>query len=176
MKSINKLLLGVGLASCFSVQAQTENQDLCYPLAQGENGLGSQNSMLLPTLVTGGVEWTTYLYFTNASDKPINVKLDFLKYNAAPYIPYTYTYSGQFSATNSPLQSDSGVALLKPLETGRLVIFDDNSPHEEGFTGRVYWQADACLDSALKVDIRTAYNGNSRLDAGFITLNGGNPF
>jgi len=54
MKSISKLLLALSLASCFSVQAQAENQDLCYPLAHGENGLGSRNSMFLPTLITEG--------------------------------------------------------------------------------------------------------------------------
>ena len=40
MKAVNALLLAMGLASGFSVQAHTENQDLCYPLAHGENGLG----------------------------------------------------------------------------------------------------------------------------------------
>ena len=33
MKAVNALLLAMGLASGFSVQAHTENQDLCYPLA-----------------------------------------------------------------------------------------------------------------------------------------------
>jgi len=176
MKSISKLLLALSLASCFSVQAQAENQDLCYPLAHGENGFGSKNSMLLPTLVTGGPNWTTYLYFTNASDKPINVKLDFSKFDASPYKPYSYRYAGQFSAANSPLQSDSGVALLKPLETGRLVIYDGNSPHDSGFIGQAHWQADACLDSALRVDVRSVYEDGSRYSQGLVTLNGGNPF
>jgi len=176
MKSISKLLLALGLASCFSVQAQTENQDLCYPLAHGENGLGSQNSMLTPALIVGSVGWNTYVYVTNTSYKPINIKLEFLKYDATPYDPVRFRYFGIFDENNSPLNISTGGAILKPFETGGVDLYHNSISRNDGVIGRVSWQADFCLDKATKVDIRTFYDYGTNHGQGFVTLNGGNPF
>lgn len=172
MKAVNALLLAMGLASGFSVQAHTDNQDLCFPLAHGENGLGSRNSMFLPTLITQGDNWYSVIYITNASLTPVNVKLDFLYYDGSTYIPYDYSYTGQFNAQNSPLN----IAILKPFQTGNFIIEDDNLFASKGINGKVQWQANKCIENALRVDVRTVQRNGSSYSQGLITLNGGNPF
>jgi len=174
MKTVNALLLAMGLTSGFSAQAHTENQDLCYPLAHGENGLGSRNSMFLPSFFTQSQSWSAAIFVTNTSYKSINVQFEFLKYDASPYAPYDVTFRGEFNNDNYPLNSE--IAILKPFQTGVITIHDNNNDNNKGFTGKVKWQTDSCLDKAIKVDIRNSYFTNSRFDQGFITLNGGNPF
>lgn len=172
MKLIKKLFLVVGLANAFTTQANVVNQDLCYPLAHGEEGMGSRNSMFLPVLITTQ-EWHSHIHITNTSYKTINVTLDFLNYDASPYAPYSVEHFGQFSSKNSPI--NSSIAILKPFETGNITIYDNSTSYHESFTGRVSWQADACIDKAIRVDVRTNLGG-SNFNQGFVILNGGNPF
>jgi len=176
MKLLKMLSLSLGLLTCFTAQANQSSDELCYPLAHGENGLGSRNSMFLPTLITEATGWNAYIYITNTSYKPVNVRLDFLNYNASPYEPHTVTYFGQFSASNSPIDTSGVPALLGPHQTGFIRIFDDNVSQNIGFTGKVQWQADACIDKALRVDVRNAYLNGNRYSQGFVMLNGGNSF
>lgn len=173
---MTKVVLVLGMVYGFSANAQEPSEELCYPLIHGENGLGSRNSMFLPPLITNGDKWSSYIYITNASYESVNVKLEFLNYDGSTYIPYDMTYSGQFNVNNSPLNLNSGGAILGAHQTGWVSILDAGISHLTGFIGRVYWQADKCMDKAITVNIRNSYSSSTRYDQGYVTLNGGKPF
>lgn len=145
----------------------------CYPLAHGENGQGSENSLALPHLRTKA-EWTAFVMVTNTSDKFLNVKLNFNRYDGSPYQPVSVAYEGLFDASNSPFDHTNGGAILKPGETARVSIFDDN--YNELLVGSVSWQADACIESGLSVSVRSHFFKDHRYTSDLMFLNNGFPF
>lgn len=140
----------------------------CYPLVHGENGQGSTNFIRLPHLRTNS-SWEIYLTVTNESDKQVNVKLKFNDFDGAVYSPYSVLNRGNFTSTNSPL-SLSG-AVLKPNHTAQIVILDP--ANLDMLSGKLSWQADACIDSALHVSVRTHSTGGY---TSLLQLNGGQLF
>lgn len=145
----------------------------CYPLAHGENGQGSTNSLYLPHLRTVGY-WNGYVMVSNTSDNYLNVKLNFKRYDGSPYLPYSYKLEGAFNAGNSPFGLLTGGAILKPGRTARITIYDDNN--NDSLMGSVSWQADACIDHALLVSVRSYYENGSHMTSNLLLLNDGQPF
>lgn len=143
----------------------------CYPLVHGENGMGSTNSLNLPHMRTAST-WTGQVYLTNTSDSFVNVKLKFSDYAGAHYAIYDHSFDGAFSQSNSPFNTIGG-AILKPNETAKVIIYDDN--FQDALVGRVEWQADACIKEALVVSVRNNFNGPSAAST-LLFLNGGLPF
>lgn len=173
MKTANALLLAMGLASGFSVQAHTENQDLCYPLAHGENGLGSTNSKHTPLLFANGSNPRSYIYVTNVSYEWINVKFKFWDVKGEKIAPSEVANFGTFTKLNSPVDIGNGGAILRPKQSGWIKITGN---HGNGFISEMVWQADSCLDAAVVVSIKNERITSSTHDYGIITINGGNPF
>ncbi len=145
----------------------------CYPSEYGENGQGSTNSLYLPHLRTA-VKWAGYVNVTNTSDKYLNVTLNFKRYDGSAYFPHTYALEGEFNAGNSPFALSTGGAILKPGRTARIAIYDDNNG--DNLMGNVSWQADACIDHALLVSVRSHYENGSHMASNLMLLNDGQPF
>lgn len=139
----------------------------CYPLVHGENGQGSTNFIRLPHLGTHD-GWSIFLSVTNESDKKVNVKFKFSDMNGAVYNPYGYSFQGSFNTNNSPFEI--GGAILNPDHTAHITITDD--AYQGVLSGKVIWQADSCINSALHVSVRSHHNGLSTL----LQLNGGQLF
>ena len=167
--------LGAILGLLFNSSAYA-NSELCYPLVHGENGLGSTNAMYLPNLYTSGANWYSTIHVTNAGYQPVNVKLEFFNFDGSAYFPYDTVSNAQFSGENSPINLNSGGAILRPNQTGLIIIHDSALDHAKGMIGKVSWQADSCLDKAIVVNVRTVYSSGHGYDQGLVFLNGGNPF
>lgn len=170
-KSLVFLLSLTGLICASKALA---NDELCYPLAIGENGLGSTNFQYLPPMITSGTNYKLYIFMQNVGPKSVNVKLTTHRSDASIYSPYDVDPGGVLSANNSPLNIESGGAILRPGELGYIAIYDQNM--SEFFTGKISWQADACLKEALIVTVRNYYLTSYRFDAGIMLINDGKPF
>lgn len=140
----------------------------CYPLVHGENGQGSTNFIRLPHLRTD-TTWNNFISVTNESDKQVNVKLKFNDMEGLIYNPYSVLHYGDFTSTNSPLNLSG--AVLKPNHTAQIVVRDPD--HIGMLSGKLSWQADACIDSALHVSVRTHSSGGY---TSLLQLNGGQLF
>lgn len=145
----------------------------CYLLAHGENGQGSENSLRLPHLRTKD-QWTAFVMVTNTSDKFLNVILNFNRYDGSPFQAVSVAYEGLFDASNSPFDHTNGGAILKPGETARVSIFDDN--YDELLVGSISWQADACIETGLLVSARSHYFKDHCYTSDLMFLNNGFPF
>lgn len=152
--------------------AQSQDE-LCYDLPHGENKLGSVNSVYIPHLNIAE-SWYTQVYVTNVSRKALNIKLSFDLANGEPYSFPDVVYQGQFSVENSPIQIDKGGAILRPGKTGLIILADNSSPGP--VIGKLLWQADACLKSAVVATLRNTHALPMRYEQGLYPLNGGKPF
>ena len=85
-----------------------------------------------------------------------------------------FTLSDPVGPEYAPLDTYNGGGFLKPGESGVIGVFDDH--HMQDFTGSISWQADACIESALVVTVRSTYSKNDRMTDSRIFLNGGNAF
>jgi|GEM_PF-2364044 len=132
--------------------SNTYANEVCYSLAHGENGRGSSNITHTPILFTSGSHWPAFIYLTNVSFKPLNIKIEFVNYDASPYLPRNYELHGQFDNDNSPLNILTGGAILKAQQSAFVRINDDNA--SAGIIGKITWQADSCLDNPLSINIR----------------------
>lgn len=174
ISSIIKFSLLGGALSLFSSVTQAGGfapEASCYPLAHGENGMGSTNTLNLPHMRTAS-SWMAHIYLTNTSDVFVNVKLKFKDFAGSVYAPKNYELYGAFNQSNSPL-TDIGGAILKPNETAKVVILDNS--FQDALVGRVEWQADACIKEALLVTAKNNFNGSSAVST-LMLLNGGQPF
>ena len=175
MKTSIALLFAASTAlTSMSTLAHDDAQKHCYPLAHGEDGMGSSNSIHMPFMATSGTAWQSIIYVTNTSNKNLNVKITLRKQNGDVYTPTHTIMGGSFSPTNSPFDNVVGGAILRPFQSAQVQIIDDN--FHESFTGKVTWQADACLESAMTGAYRAYYSTSSRFDQGLSVFNGGNPF
>lgn len=168
-----KGLLASALLLCAATASASTGQDLCYPLAHGENGQGSTNSKYLAhQSVNAG--WQSTFYVTNVSDKPVNIKLDFNDANGNSYAFPTTLYYDNFTSSNSPLDTLSGGAILTPGKTGSVILLGSSYPGT--ITGTITWQADACLESAIIATLRNVRHNSSLYSQGLFPLNNGEPF
>ncbi len=174
MKNLIKTVLAMGMMCGFTANAHEESEELCYPLVHGENGMGSANFMYTPILFTVKPVWRSYIFVTNASEKNVNVRFSFMNSDGSKYVPYSVTHHGQFTEDNSPIEQGLGWAILRPNESAYVILYDDNKL--DGFTGKVIWQANACIEKAITAYIRTYRYDNTSMDLGLVPLNGGNPF
>lgn len=150
----------------------------CYPLAHGENGLGSRNEVYIPPFSTE-VNWWVDFAISNVSGSSVNVIFKLFDENGSQYDSTTGVfYDGKFSSTNSPIRQIGGTnsALLSSFEIGRMKI-DSNAPTY--FTGVVSWQTDKCLtkppllvDASFNLVSQDAQSYAMRT----IDVNGGKPF
>lgn len=172
----NSWFKGVAITTfllCSANASATTGQDLCYPLAHGENGLGSTNSKYLAhhSINTG---WQSSFYVTNVSEKPVNIKLNFNDANGAAYtFPNTLFYDN-FSSGNSPLDNLGGGAILTPGQTGLVILSGPSFPGT--VTGKVTWQADACLKEAIIATVRNVRHSSTLYSQGLFPINNGDPF
>lgn len=157
-----------------NAMAHNDAQEHCYPLAHGENGLGSTNTYHVPFMYANGNGWATWINLTNISDKPINVKLKLRDYQNSPITPNDYQLNFAFNNANSPLEAELSGAILKPSEMGRIGI--RNANNRQNFTAQLLWQADACIDQAISGAMRVQYSNSPIYDQGLVLLNGGKPF
>ena len=153
--------------------AHDDSQKLCYPLLNHEGRMGSTNSVYMPVVVTSG-KWRSYFYLTNTSDKNLNVKIVLRTQDGEVYTPTQYSLHGAFSSINSPFDQVVGGAILKPFKTGEVYIMEDH--FSQSFTGKITWQADACLEHAMTGAARIYYLDSSHFDQGLVLFNGGQPF
>lgn len=145
----------------------------CYAIPHGEDGMGSTNSLHLPHMQTRN-DWNAQVFVTNTSNKFVNVKLNFNNFDGSTYTPTNTELEGEFSNGNSPLSLETGGAVLKPGRTARVIIRDNNK--YDALIGKITWQADACIDRALLVSVRSQYYYGSSLASTLIPLNNGFPF
>ena len=154
--------------------AHDDSQKLCYPLIHHEGRMGSANSVYMPFMHTAGSGWSSYFYLTNTSDKNLNVKIVLRTQDGEVYTPTQYSLTGAFSSVNSPFDQVVGGAILKPFKTGQVHIKEEQLP--KTLTGKITWQADACLEHAMTAAARIHYSSSNRFDQGLVLFNGGNPF
>ena len=153
--------------------AHDDSQKLCYPLLNHEGRMGSTNSVYMPVMHTSG-KWSSHFYLTNTSDKNLNVKIVLRTQDGEVYTPTHYSLDGAFSSINSPFDQVVGGAILKPFKTGQVIIREDH--FSQNLTGKITWQADACLEHAMTAAARIQYSSSNRLDLGLVLFNGGQPF
>jgi len=174
MKTAQVLLFAATALTSLNVFAHDDTQKHCYPLAHGEEGMGSSNSIYMPFMHTGGASWGSVIYLTNTSNKNLNVKVTLRTIDGEVYVPTQYLLNGAFSFINSPFDQVVGGAILKPFKSAEIHLAEDSL--NDSFTGKVTWQADSCLESALTGALRVRYSSSSRYDQGLTVFNGGNPF
>jgi len=75
-RSFSTYFAGFLLLLCATMATAHEEQDLCYPLAHGEDGMGSSNFKYTNHLAFDST-WYTYVYVTNVSHKSVNIKMPF---------------------------------------------------------------------------------------------------
>lgn len=172
-KSLSILAATVLSMSTFNALAHNNPQALCYPLAHGEDGMGSKNAVYATFLATSGA-WSSQFFMTNVSNKRVNVKTILKTFSGGVYTPSQFSFMGAFNTGNSPLEHTTGGGILQPGETGGVIVTENNP--SENFTGEISWQADACLPHALAGAQRVYYVDPSRIDQGLVLFNGGNPF
>ena len=153
--------------------AHDDSQKLCYPLLNHEGRMGSTNSVYMPFMHTRR-NWSSNFYLTNTSDKNLNVKSVLRTQDGDVYTPTQYSLHGAFSSINSPFDQVVGGAILKPFKTGEVYIMEDH--FSQSFTGKITWQADACLEHAMTGAARIYYLDSSHFDQGLVLFNGGQPF
>ncbi len=151
----------------------------CYPLAHGENGLGSRSEVYIPPFTTSGSWWVQYAV-ANVGGDTVNVTLKLFDENGNPYDSTSgVTYDANFSSSNTPLRQIGGTnsAILSSFNVGQIKIDNNSSSY---FSGVLSWQADKCITKpALLIDgahyIRT---GGPTNEFGLRTfeINGGKPF
>ena len=154
--------------------AHDDSQKLCYPLLNHEGRMGSTNSVYMPFMRTAGSNWAPQFYLTNTSDKNLNVKIVLRTQDGDVYTPTQYSLHGAFSSINSPFDQVVGGAILKPFKTGQVNIYEDH--FSKNLTGKITWQADACLEHAMTGAARVGYIDSNRYDQGLVLFNGGQPF
>jgi len=157
-----------------NAMAHDDAQEHCYPLAHGENGLGSRNTMSIVSLNANGREWNTFLSLKNTSLKNINVKVKFRKNDGNTFVPIRIGYNEQFLGENSPINLKQGGAILKPFETGVVAIRD--SGINDSFSVEVSWQTDSCIPHAISGALKNRYIAGSQYENALVLLNGGKPF
>jgi len=157
-----------------SAMAHDNKQEHCYPLAHGEEGLGSRNTMYVPYMRASGAEWDSVLYVRNISHSSINIKIKLRLPNGDLFIPSTAFLGNGFHEMNSPLDTESGGALLRPNNGAYLYISNDSK--SSWFTAEISWQADKCISNVLVGALRVQLSGSSKYDQGLVLLNGGKPF
>jgi len=172
-RSFSTYFAGFLLLLCATMATAHEEQDLCYPLAHGEDGMGSSNAKHLSHLVVSRT-WYSQLYVTNVSRKSVNLKLQFTNSKGNNYKFPTASYLDEFNINNSPLSIETGGAILRPGETGFIILHSSNYPGT--VTGKLTWQADACLDAAIIATIRNINTGDGGYTQGLFPLNNGEPF
>lgn len=172
-RSFSTYVAGFLLMPCATLATAHEQQDLCYPLAHGEDGLGSSNFKYINHLEFGST-WHTNVYVTNVSHKSINIKMPFKNNRYEAHSFQSVVYYDFFNEENSPLNLETGGAILRPGETGLVVL--RNSSYPGTVTGKVIWQADACLKHAITASVRNIHVTSSRFSQGLFPLNNGDPF
>ncbi len=168
-KTLSALVLSA--FSLIASQVQAADGELCYPLSYGENGQGSTNAIYIPHEFTKGSDWTSNIYFTNVSDKPVNVKITHKHVDGQPYTTNQVTLQGAWTGVTQPIHDWT---ILAPGASARVIIDDDSAP--TFLSGKLEWQADSCLEEALVVTVRNVLSQSGRYDQGLYMLNGGNPF
>lgn len=172
-KTALPLLFAATALTSLNVFAHDDTQKHCYPLAHGEEGMGSSNSIYAPFVLSRGNGQIPLFFISNTSNKNINVKVTFRTWGGENYVPTKYLMSGGFSNSNSPFNVGNGGAILKPFESGRIRM--DNNEFDS-LLGKITWQADACLETALVGAMANQYMDSRGFDKGFALFNGGNPF
>jgi len=153
--------------------AHDENQIECYPLAHGENGLGSTNFAYIPQLRINDW-WTARFYVNNVSEKPVNVKAFLTDNNGGAFEYDDLEHFDNFNDSNSPMNINAGGAILKPGKGGEFTFKLRNKTRR--VFGKISWQADACINNALVVSVRNELITPERYGFSTTLLNSGKPF
>lgn len=164
---------GFLLLLCATMATAHEEQDLCYPLAHGEDGMGSSNFKYIPILFIDSY-WSSFINVTNVSRKPVNVKIAFNDVNNTPYVPALVRPKYNFNSNNNPNHIQTGGAILRPGESGEIWVHDSSSPSP--LKGKITWQADGCLERAITATVRNFHVSSTRFSQGLFPLNNGEPF
>ena len=157
-----------------NAMAHDDAQEHCYPLAHGEEGLGSRKTYHIPYLYANNSQWNSLINIKNTSHKNINVKITFRKFDGSVFVPHRVDNYGEFASGNSPINLEHGGAILKPLESGLVTI--RYSGFTQDFTAEISWQADSCIPHAISGSLRNRYISGDRFDQSLVLLNGGKPF
>ncbi len=165
-KSIAALI--VTACSLFTQQALAESA--CYPLAHGENGMGTLGELPLPAVITRQEQWTSWIYLTNVTDQHVNVKITHKRSNGQPYLTNA-DQSGAWSDAVSPIYEWT---ILEAGETAAVAVRADDI--NDFLSGKIEWQALSCINHALTASVRNVYSGGHGYDQGFVLLNNGLPF
>lgn len=181
IKRMLGILAAVGLTMNSAAASVVENGKItCFPLAHGENGMGSQASVVVPPFFLRGSSLVE-LFVKNIGSDGVNVNLKLFDEDGNQWVPaQTPLYRGHFDIANSPIREldGSGAALLKSFETGFMQLDDDSEL--KIVSGVLTWQANKCLEKAmLSVDMSVYrfFKGSPTRDhSRSVTINGGNPF
>ena len=174
MKTRLLALFTAAAVTSMNAFAHDDSQKLCYPLLNHEGRMGSTNSVYMPFMHTNGSSWSSFFYLTNTSDKNLNVKIVLRTQDGEVYTPTHYSLDGAFSSVNSPFDQVVGGAILKPFKTGEVRIRENH--FSQNLTGKITWQADACLEHAMTGAARIHYIDSNHYDQGLVLFNGGQPF
>ena len=148
--------------------ATYDSQNLCHPRIFFKK----INSIYVPFVNSGSNLAHSLIYLTNTSDKDLKVTVVLRTIDGEVYIPNKYDLDGGFSEDNDPLL-EAG-ATLRPHKSAKIQISsDDFKGHENG---KITWEADECLKSAMTGAVRNLYVEGGKYDQGLVFLNGGNPF
>ena len=148
--------------------ATYDSQNLCHPSIFFKK----INSIYVPFVNSGSNKAHALIYLTNTSNKDLKVTMELRTIDGEVYIPNKYYLEGGFSEDNDPLLETG--ATLKPLKSAKIQISsDDFKGHENG---KITWEADECLESAMAGAVRNLYVDGGKYDQGLVFLNGGNPF
>ena len=157
-----------------NAMAHDDAQEHCYPLAHGEEGLGSRKTYHIPYLYADDGHWNSLINLKNISPNNINVKITFRKFDGSVFLPNRVDNYGEFDSGNTPIHLEQGGGILKPFETGLVAI--RSSGFTRDYTAEISWQADACIPHAISGAFRNRFLSGDRLSSGLVLLNGGKPF
>lgn len=160
-------LAGIGTA------AHAVTEPTCYVPVHGLFSDGSVNSIDFPVMTVSSNSYVE-VHAKNISNKPLNIKAYFYDWDGARVTPENPEISDDFEMPYTPLSPDTTSGILFP---GNVGTFKFNTSATQRVTGKLRWQADACLDSAVEVTVRNSFwNLGIMTEGNLMVLNGGNAF
>jgi len=172
MKKLTAIALGLVSLNSFAGGWIPVGEVVCYPLAHGNGGEGSEKTVFIPAFKTAGQD-SLEVGLTNLDMQRINVNIKFFDADGNPYVPSQFVLSDAFSNTNHPIRgiSAAGAALLNVHKTGHISILDDH--YDGALTARITWQVDNCerdnsgnpyhLDIATKVHQKSSNSSIAKM-------------
>jgi|GEM_PF-5046417 len=157
----------------FGTSALAVTEPTCYVPVHGKYPDGSINSIDFPVMTVSADSYVE-VHAKNVSNKPLNIKAYFYDWDGNRVTPENPEIADDFEQPYTPLSPDSTSGILFP---GNVGTFKFNTSVTQRVVGKLLWQADDCLDSAVEVTVRNSFwSGGVMTEGNLMMLNDGKAY